>query len=129
VSSTNDWPGGLHHLLEAAKTERNLRSLYFEHYYNEKARIIQSPGGFFLMFPPGDTHVWQTEGLPIMGPTTQALKRISPPTPFSLALPVKWWVDRLPVDAIIIIADILDLSIWIFYDKYQSKKYFESMLD
>ena len=72
-------PGGLHYLFTAAKTERNLKSFYFEHFYNEKARIVQSVGGFFLMFPSCVSPVWTTEGLPLNKTANSSLKRVSPP--------------------------------------------------
>ena len=36
----------------------------FEHYCNEKARIVQSGGGCYLRIPPVDSHVLQTMSLP-----------------------------------------------------------------
>jgi hypothetical protein len=70
-----------------------------------------SLGGYFLTLPPGDNHVWTTEGLPIQRTDNSSLKRESLHQYRSLfTSPVKWRVDRLPVDANIIVADILNLS-------------------
>ncbi len=49
-------------------------SIYTIMYYNEKARIVQSGGGYNLMFPPADKHAWQTEGLPINKTDNSSLK-------------------------------------------------------
>jgi hypothetical protein len=72
-------PGGLHSLFTATKTERNLKSFYFEHYYDEKARIIQSVGGFFLLFPSCVSPLWTTEGLPLNKTADSSLERVAPP--------------------------------------------------
>jgi hypothetical protein len=40
----------------------------------KKAQIVQSGGGYFLTFPPGDNHVWQTEGLPIIKTDNSSLE-------------------------------------------------------
>jgi hypothetical protein len=70
----------------------------FEYYFNEKARIIQSFGGCLLTFPPGDHHVWKTEGLPVTTTDNSSPKRESLHLYRSLSTsPVKWRVDRLPV--------------------------------
>jgi hypothetical protein len=55
------------------------KSITFEHYYNEKARIVQSGGGFFLMFPSCVSPVWTTEGLPLNKTANSSLERVSPP--------------------------------------------------
>jgi hypothetical protein len=70
-----------------------------------------SLGGYFLTLPPGDNHVWTTEGLPTHRTDNSSLKRESLHQYRSLfTSPVKWRVDRLPVDADTIVADILNLS-------------------
>ena len=87
---------------------------------------LQSGGGFFLTLPPGDNHVWPIEGLPINKTDNSSLKRES-----IIHALFSHRIEDMPppIDVNIIIADILDLSMWTFYDKCQSKKYFESMLD
>jgi hypothetical protein len=103
------WPGGLHYLFTAAKTERNLKSFYFEHYYNEKARIAIWRGASSPV-----AHLFITNyGQPRAFPETNnsSLKREFRHQYHSLfASPVKWWLDRLSVDANIIIAGIFNLS-------------------
>jgi hypothetical protein len=55
------------------------KCITFEHHYNEKARIVQSGGGFFLMFPSCVSPVWTTEGLPLNKTFDSSLERVSPP--------------------------------------------------
>ena len=73
----------------------------------KRPELFSLDGGYFLTLPPGDNHVWTTEGLPILKTNNSSLKRESLHLYRSLLTsPVKWWVDRLPVDVNIIVADI-----------------------
>jgi hypothetical protein len=50
------------------------KCITFEHYYNEKARIVQSDGGRFLRFPPDHNQVWHAKSLPVTTTDNSSLK-------------------------------------------------------
>jgi hypothetical protein len=85
------------------------KSITFEHYYNEKARIA-----IWRVASSPVSHLFITNyGQPRAFPETNnsSLKREFRHQYCSLfASPVKWWLDRLSVDANIIVAGIFYLS-------------------